>query len=60
MENNKEKKKTHFNYNEEFLADVSDISEEQLKSIFNKKYFNYIKRKEKRKLGGDNVEKISL
>lgn len=54
MNNKKEKKKTNFNYSEEFITRAPDPTEEQLKAIFNKKYFNYIKRTRKRMLGGCN------
>ena len=52
MKNKKEKKKTNFNYSEEFMTQAPNPTEEHLKVIFNKKYFNYIKRIEKRMLGG--------
>ena len=54
MKNKKEKKKTNFNYSEEFITRAPNPTEEQLKVIFNKKYFNYIKRTRKRMLGGCN------
>ena len=54
MKNKKEKKKTNFNYSEEFITREPNPTKEQLKAIFNKKYFNYIKRIEKRMLGGCN------
>ena len=54
MKNKKEKKKTNFNYSEEFITSTPNITEKQLKTIFNKKYFKYIKRIEKSMLGGCN------
>ena len=45
-------KKTIFIYKEEFKTNKDNTTEEELKMIFNKKYFNYIKRVEKRFLGG--------
>jgi len=45
-------KKTIFIYKEEFKTNKDNTTEEELKIIFNKKYFNYIKRVEKRFLGG--------
>ena len=54
MNNKKEKKKTNFNYSEEFISRMTNPTEQELKTIFNKKYFNYIKRNEKRKLGSYN------
>ena len=56
MKNKKEKKKTNFNYSEEFITLIPNPAEQELKAIFNKKYFNYIKRKEKRVLGSCNFE----
>ena len=56
MKNKKDKKKTNFNYSEEFITNVLNPTEEQLKMFFNKKYFNYITRKEKRILGGCNFD----
>ena len=44
--------KTNFNYIEEFKTAKKNTTEEELKMIFNKKYFNYIKRRENRILGG--------
>ena len=60
MKDKKEKKKTNFNYSEEFITRTPNPTEEQLKAIFNKKYFNYIKRIEKRMLGGCNFGKSAL
>lgn len=54
MKNKKEKKKTNFNYSEEFITRTNNLTEQELKTIFNKKYFNYIKRNEKRMLWGCN------
>ena len=56
MKNKKEKKKTNFNYSEEFITRAPNPTEQELKNIFNKKYFNYIKRIEKRMLGSCNFE----
>ena len=52
MKNKKGKKyiKTNFNYIEEFKTINKDITEEELKIIFNKKYFKYLKRIENRTL----------
>lgn len=44
--------KTNFNYIEEFKTCKKNITEEELKVIFNKKYFEYIKRVENRTLRG--------
>ena len=54
MKNKKGKKyiKTNFNYIEEFKTDKEHLTKEELKTIFNKKYFKYIKRIENRILGG--------
>lgn len=43
---------TKFNYSEEFIANIENPTKEDLKNIFNKKYFNYIRRLENRSLGG--------
>ncbi len=53
MKNSKCKKniKTCFNYIEEFKTDKKNITEVELKTIFNKKYFKYIKRLENRIIG---------
>ena len=49
MKNNKEIQniKINFNYIEEFKTDKEYISDDILKTIFNKKYYKYIKRLEK-------------
>lgn len=53
MKNKKGNQKINFNYTEEFKTSTPNPpTEKELKTIFNKKYFNYIKRKEKRNLGG--------
>lgn len=57
MEEKKNKKGKKFNYikfkfSEKFITNIEKPTEEDLKSIFNKKYFNYIKRLENRSLGG--------
>ena len=43
---------TKFNYSEEFITNIETPTKEDLKNIFNKKYFNYIRRLENRSLGG--------
>ena len=50
MKNRNKKKyiKTTFNYIEEFKTNKNNLSQEELKIIFNKKYFKYIKRVEDR------------
>lgn len=52
MDKKKNKKETKFNYTEEFKTNKKDATEQELKEIFNKKYFKYILKKEKRFLGG--------
>ncbi len=52
--NKKDNKKINYNYNEEFKTTKNNPTEQELKEIFNKKYFNYIKRIEKRIAGGCN------
>ena len=42
----------NFNYSEEFITNIDPPTKEDLKNIFNKKYFNYIRRLENRSLGG--------
>ncbi len=58
MNNKKGKKyiKTNFNYTEEFKTDKENSTQEELKTIFNKKYFKYIKRIENRVFGGGHIE----
>lgn len=41
-----------FNYSEEFITNIENPTKEDLKNIFNKKYFNYIRRLENRPLVG--------
>lgn len=51
---NKKGKKVNyirFNYSEEFITNIENPTKEDLKNIFNKKYFNYIRRLENRSLG---------
>lgn len=48
----KNKKETKFIYSEEFITTTTNPTEKDLKTIFNKKYFEYIKRLENRTLGG--------
>lgn len=43
-------KKTIFIFKEEFKTANNNTTEEELKNIFNKKYFDYIKRVENRSL----------
>ena len=43
---------TKFNYSEEFITNIENPTKEDLKNIFNKKYFNYIRRLENHSLGG--------
>ena len=50
------KGKLNFNYQEEFITPKENISKEELKIIFNQKYFNYLKRIERRKYEGDKTE----
>lgn len=52
MKKNNKGKKTIFIYKEEFKTTKENTTEDELKVIFNKKYFNYIKRVENRFLGG--------
>ena len=52
MKKNNNGKKTIFIYKEEFKTTKKNTTEDELKVIFNKKYFNYIKRVENRFLGG--------
>ena len=57
MEEKKNKKGKKINYikfkfSEKFITNIEKPTEEDLKSIFNKKYFNYIKRLENRSVGG--------
>lgn len=42
----------NFNYSEEFITNIENPTKEDLKNIFNKKYFNYIRRLENRSLVG--------
>lgn len=42
----------NFNYSEEFITNIETPTKEDLKNIFNKKYFNYIRRLENRSLRG--------
>ena len=58
MKNKKGKKyiKTNFNYIEEFKTDKEYPTQEELKTVFNKKYFKYIKRIENRIIGGCKIE----
>ncbi|MDO4394629.1 MAG: hypothetical protein Q4C23_01430 [Mycoplasmatota bacterium] len=55
MEEKKEKKRNKINYidfiySEEFVTNIEKPTIEDFKNIFNKKYFEYIKRVEHRKL----------
>ena len=40
-----------FRFSEEFITNIENPTKEDLKTIFNKKYFKYIKRIENRRLG---------
>lgn len=40
----------NFRFSEEFITNIENPTKEDLKIIFNKKYFNYIRRLENRKL----------
>lgn len=40
----------NFRFSEEFITNIENLTKEDLKIIFNKKYFNYIRRLENRKL----------
>lgn len=51
MKKNNKVKKTIFIYKEELKTTKENTTEAELKEIFNKKYFNYIKRIENRFLG---------
>lgn len=55
----KNKKEVEYICTEEYNT-TKKLSEEELKVIFNKKYFNYIKRLENRMLGGCNFEDKAL
>ncbi len=48
--------KTYFNYIEEFKTCKNDVTEEELKNIFNKKYYKYIRRVENRYLGSKECD----
>ena len=39
---------TKFNYSEEFITNIENPTKEDLKNIFNRKYFKYIKKIENR------------
>ncbi len=41
---NKKTNYINFNYSEEFITNLEKPTKDDLKSIFNKKYFDYIKR----------------
>lgn len=41
-----------FRFSEEFITNIENPTKEDLKNIFNKKYFNYIRRLENRSLVG--------
>lgn len=40
-----------FKFSEEFITNIEEPTKEDLKNIFNKKYFNYIRKLENRSLG---------
>ena len=50
MEKNKKINYIKFIFSEEFITNIENPSKEDLKNIFNKKYFNYIRRLENRSL----------
>jgi len=53
LKNKKGNQKIKFIYTEEYKTSTdTKPTEKELKKIFNQKYFKYIKRKEKRNLGG--------
>lgn len=56
MNNKKDKKRTNFVYTEEFKTALPNPTEQELKTIFNKKYYLFIKRIENRFLRGCNFE----
>ena len=60
MKKNNKGKKTIFIYKEEIKTTKENTTEAELKEIFNKKYFNYIKRVENRFLGGLQNEDSAL
>ena len=60
MKKNNQGQKTIFIYKEEFKTTKENTTEAELKEIFNKKYFNYIKRVENRFLGGLQNEESAL
>ena len=60
MKRNNKVKKTIFIYKEELKTTKENTTEAELKEIFNKKYFNYIKRIENRFLGGLQNEDNAL
>ena len=60
MKKNNKVKKTIFIYKEEFKTTKENTTEDELKEIFNKKYFNYIKRIENRFLEGLQNEDNAL
>ena len=60
MKKNNKGKKTIFIYKEELKTTKENTTEAELKEIFNKKYFNYIKRVENRLLRGLKNEDSAL
>ena len=60
MKKNNKGKKTIFIYKEELKTTKENTTEAELKEIFNKKYFNYIKRVKNRFLGGLQNEDSAL
>ena len=48
IRNKSKRKKITFNYIEIFKTNISNPTEEDLKEIFNKKFYDYIKKKETR------------
>lgn len=45
----KEKKNPKFIYSKQYITNIENPTKEDLKNIFNKKYFNYINKIENRK-----------
>lgn len=53
-------KKVTFIYSEEFITNKENLTKEELKRIFNNKYYNYIMRKEKYFFNTNDKEYRSL
>ncbi len=52
---NKKENKCNYIYSEEFKTDKKDVTEDELKEIFNNKFFKTIIKIEKSTFGGCNV-----